>query len=184
MAWDRLCEVKEERGLGFKKLLEFNKAMLAKQAWRLINNVNPLVTQLMKARYYPRSDFLQASLGVNPSYVWRSIMKVQDVVLKGCRRRIGDGKDTRVWQVPWLSNAENGCLTSAMHPGLETTAVDSLFSMDGNSWDVEILNDLCNERDKGLIQQIPIPLRPRPDSWFWLPESKGKFSVRSCYRLL
>lgn len=32
MAWERLCEVKEGGGLGFKKLSEFNVATLAKQA--------------------------------------------------------------------------------------------------------------------------------------------------------
>lgn len=151
MAWDRICDVKEEGGLGFKKLSEFNIAMLAKQAWRLINNVNPLVTQIMKARYYPNADFLQASLGVNPSYVWRSILEAQEVVSKGCRRRIGDGKDTRVWEVPWLPSADNGCLTSIMYSDLETVTVGSLLSMDGNSWDEEILNDLCNERETKLL---------------------------------
>lgn len=32
LSWDKLCEVKEAGGLGFKKLREFNVAMLAKQA--------------------------------------------------------------------------------------------------------------------------------------------------------
>ncbi|XP_074347578.1 uncharacterized protein LOC141686442 [Apium graveolens] len=32
MSWTRLCEVKEGGGLGFKRLREFNMAMLAKQA--------------------------------------------------------------------------------------------------------------------------------------------------------
>lgn len=27
-------------------------------------------------------------------------------------------------------------------------------------------------------------MRRRPDSWFWLPENKGDFFVRSCYRIL
>lgn len=49
MSWDRLCTVKEDGGLGFKKLKEFNIEMLAKQAWRLLNNDNPLVTKLIQA---------------------------------------------------------------------------------------------------------------------------------------
>lgn len=69
MAWERICEVKENRGSGFKRLREFNLSMLAKQAWRIHNNANSLVSQLMKARYYPNSDFLGASLGNNPSYI-------------------------------------------------------------------------------------------------------------------
>ncbi|XP_074327019.1 putative mitochondrial protein AtMg00310 [Apium graveolens] len=78
----------EDGGMGFKKLRSFNVAMLAKQAWRLINNTNPLVTQLMCARYFPTSDFLNVKLGVNPSFVWKSILESQEVVRQGCRRRI------------------------------------------------------------------------------------------------
>lgn len=69
MSCDILCVVKEEGGLGFRKLREFNVAMLIKQAWLLINNVNALVTKLMQARYYLKSDFPYATLGSSPSYV-------------------------------------------------------------------------------------------------------------------
>ncbi|KAL8112201.1 hypothetical protein AgCh_019769 [Apium graveolens] len=68
MSWSRLCEVKEGGGLGFKRLREFNMTMLAKQAWRLMNNANPLVTAIMKAKYYVDGEFLNANLGTNPSY--------------------------------------------------------------------------------------------------------------------
>ncbi|KAL8126011.1 hypothetical protein AgCh_013344 [Apium graveolens] len=72
LSWERMCTAKEGGGLGFKELNKFNIAMLAKQGWRLLNNQNPLVTSIMKAKYFPNCDFLQAKLGVNPSYMWRS----------------------------------------------------------------------------------------------------------------
>ena len=108
MAWDKLCAVKEAGGLGFKNLHQFNIAMLAKQGWRFLNNSNPLVTSIMKARYFPNTDFLHAKLGDNPSYMWRSILAAQEVVKQGCRRRIGTGTDTTVWHIPWLPCIENG----------------------------------------------------------------------------
>lgn len=67
-------------GLGFKDLKSFNIAILAKQCWRLINDSNPLVTRIMKARYYPNTDFLNAQIGENPSYMWRSIIAGQEVL--------------------------------------------------------------------------------------------------------
>lgn len=89
MAWDRLSTVKEAGGLGFKDLKQFNIAMLAKQGWRLLNDANPFVTRIMKSKYFPSTDFLNAKLGTNPSYMWRSILAAQTVVKQGCRRSIG-----------------------------------------------------------------------------------------------
>lgn len=170
--------------MGFRDLRKFNIAMLAKQGWRLLNNENSLVTSLMKARYYPRSDFLNAELGANPSYMWRSILAAQDILKQGCRRRIGDGQSTRIWEVPWLPCRENGNLSTIMPPELENATVNGLMREGENTWDEEILRDLFNDRDVNLIQKIPLPMRQEQDSWFWPSDDKGLFTVRSCYRML
>lgn len=49
MNWDALCKSKEEGGLGFRNLHLFNLAMLAKQAWRVIQNPSSLISQIYKA---------------------------------------------------------------------------------------------------------------------------------------
>lgn len=68
MSWDKLCVNKTGGGLDFRRLRDFNLSMLAKQGWRLVTNVNSLVTRVMRAKYFPHSDFLNATLGANPSY--------------------------------------------------------------------------------------------------------------------
>ncbi|XP_074346145.1 uncharacterized protein LOC141684908 [Apium graveolens] len=82
----------------------------------------------------------------------------------------------KFWQVPWLPCANNGYLTSEKYPELADVTVDSLFDAEGRNWDGKVLNDLCNERDKTLIYQVPIPMRSKNDSCYWLPENKGKVS--------
>ena len=91
MTWERLCEGNYNGGLGFRDLKKFNIPMLAKQGWRLINGDNPLVTRLMKAKYYLNTSFIDAKLEENPSHMWGSIHQAQEVIKQGCRRRIGDG---------------------------------------------------------------------------------------------
>lgn len=179
-----MCMNKEGGGLGFKDLKKFNLSMLAKQGWRLLNNANPLVTNLMKARYFPNGDFLNATLGNNPIYMWRSILVAQDIVRKGCRRRIGNGDSTRVWKVLWLPCSENGFVTTDMPPELENITVQSLRVPGENNWDEEVLNDIFNSRDGELIKRIPLPVTSRHDSWFWVLDKKGIFTVNKCYRII
>lgn len=75
-------------------------------------------------------------------------------------------------------------LTTVMPDELKNVTIKSLFAEGLNTWDEDILNDVCNERDRELIRQIPIPGKRRDDSWFWLFDDKGEFTVRSCYRKL
>lgn len=51
MNWDALCKSKEEGGLGCRNLHLFNLAMLAKQAWRVVQNPSSLISQIYKALY-------------------------------------------------------------------------------------------------------------------------------------
>ena len=75
MIQDKLCMPKVCGGMGFKQPKPFNLALLAKQGWRLQMGQNSLVYHVFKAKYFPNYDFVQASLGNNPSYVWRSLMQ-------------------------------------------------------------------------------------------------------------
>ena len=69
--------------MGFRDLQAFNLAMLTKQGWRLLTNLDSLVAQIYKACYYPHRDVLRAKLGSNPSYTWRSIRNGLEVIRRG-----------------------------------------------------------------------------------------------------
>ena len=55
--WEKLCYMKEDRGMSFKHLHSFNLELLGKHGWNLLTNPNSLVTQLLKAKYYPHDSF-------------------------------------------------------------------------------------------------------------------------------
>lgn len=182
--WKKLCMPKSCEGLGVRDLKNFNLSMLAKQGWRLLNESNPLVSAILKAKYYPKSNFLEAEVGNNPSYVWRSIMAAMDVVKAGTRRKIGNGEATKVWDDSWLPDKENGFVTTVMPDQLQGITVASFMIPEERRWDMEVVNDICNSRDVELIKRIPIPLMDRRDSWYWMLEDNGEFTVKSCYRWL
>lgn len=106
------------------------------------------------------------------------------MIKQGCRKRIGNGESTRVWQIPWLPCKENGFLTTIMPQELENITVRGLMTNEGNQWDDEVLRDICNERDVEMIQKIPLPMNSADDSWYWMLDDTGIFTVKSCYRKL
>ena len=101
---------------------------------------------------------------MNPNYTWRSIMEAQDLVRTGIRQNIGDGASTKVWQISWLPCAEYGCLTTSMSDELRETTVQMLMNEEQNRWDYDVINNICNVRDRELITRIPIPIRHKEDS--------------------
>ncbi|XP_026398414.1 uncharacterized protein LOC113294224 [Papaver somniferum] len=60
LGWDILCSPKAEGGLGFRKAELNNLAMLARNAWRILENPNCLLVTVLEAKYFPRTDFLNA----------------------------------------------------------------------------------------------------------------------------
>ncbi|XP_019172094.1 PREDICTED: uncharacterized protein LOC109167528 [Ipomoea nil] len=147
----------------FKRLREFNLALLAKQGWRILANPLSLVSRILKARYFPSVNFLDAPLGHNPSYIWRSIRASQDLLRKGVMRRVSDGKDTAVWGQPWLLDITNPCLLTHEIEELKDARVSNL--LDGNGrWDEELIRDIFYPQDVPRI--LATPVSPEyEDSW-------------------
>jgi hypothetical protein len=73
-AWWKLCYPKNEGGMGFRDFHSFNLAMLAKQAWRLINDPQSLCARILGAKYYPQGDILKAGPKTGSSFTWQSIL--------------------------------------------------------------------------------------------------------------
>ena len=67
--------------MGFTDLKTFNLALLAKQGWRLQTNSSSLFHRVYKAKYFPMCDFLEADMGHQPSYAWRSLMAMDGAMV-------------------------------------------------------------------------------------------------------
>jgi hypothetical protein len=59
-AWWKLCIPKSQGGMGFRNLHCFNIAMLAKQVWRLLGEPELLCAKVLRVKYYPDGNLLQA----------------------------------------------------------------------------------------------------------------------------
>jgi hypothetical protein len=112
MSWSQMGFLKEKGGIGFRDLHCLNKALLAKQIWRMWKMEDSLTTRIMKAKYFPSCSILEAQLGNKPSYAWSSILKSKDLVKEGLIWRIGNGESVPIWGAKWVPIKTTYCVQS------------------------------------------------------------------------
>ncbi|XP_058725649.1 uncharacterized protein LOC131596935 [Vicia villosa] len=157
--------------------------MVAKQGWFLMENPHALVSRIFKARYFSRTGLFEAKLGYNPSYVWRSIWKAREVLTLGCRWRIGDGRNIRVMDEPWLRGSREGCLMGPQKQGVFTLTVNDLLLPNVKQWNMRVLCDLFDYSVVRDILHVPLAEAVQEDRLVWKEDVNGNYSVRSGYRI-
>lgn len=109
MSWERMGRAKSVGGLGFRDLVLFNQALLAKQGWRLIQNPSSLTARILKDKYYPSSSFLEAPLKTRVSFAWKSIIHGRKLLNQGILWRVGDGCSIKIWKGSMASHTIYTC---------------------------------------------------------------------------
>ncbi|XP_074369771.1 uncharacterized protein LOC141711268 [Apium graveolens] len=170
-------------GLGFRNFRDFNLAMLGKQGLRFITNTESLVSKIYKAKFFAGGDFLTSSLGHNPSFIWRSIHATKQLLLEGVKWRIGNRESIYISGQPWLHDDTNPFITTKS-PTIENQKVSSMFCLDEKAWDVEIIEDIFNDRDQMQILAIQSNEASHEDVMYWSLENFGNYSVKSAYKFL
>ena len=161
--WEKLCEAKEVGGLGFKEIEKFNDSLLAKQVWRMINNLNSLCHCVFKARFFPNCSILEAKDSSIGSYAWKSILSARDVIRKGMVWRIGNGSIARIKEDNWLPVKSNRSVISPLTSIQPETKVSALINQDLGIWKTEMVENSFLPHEASIILGIPLSSRLPPD---------------------
>ena len=179
--WGKLCTPKTEGGLGFRDLCVFNQSMLAKQGWRLLTNPDSLASKVLKGKYFPHSDFMQARVGNQPSFVWRSILWGRELLAKGLRWRVGNGSSIRVFHDPWLPRPHSFRTATKATPATTDLMVADLIDASSGSW--KLVDNTLWPVDKDLVLKVSLGNFSHEDKRIWHFDKEGVFTVKYGYRV-
>lgn len=98
--WELLGDIKIQGRLGFRDIEAFNKALLAKQIWHVLQNPSSLASQILRAKYFPFRDIMTAR--TKPSLIWWSLHSSINFVREGMFWKIGTRHNVRIWHDKWL----------------------------------------------------------------------------------
>jgi hypothetical protein len=107
VAWDIMLRPKDYGGMGFRDMRLFIQALLARQAWRLIQFPDTLCAQLLKAKYYPNGLLLDTVFTGNGSSIWHAIEYGLQLLKQGAIWRVGNGINIRARRDPWIPRDGN-----------------------------------------------------------------------------
>ena len=109
-------------------------------------------------------------------------MGAREDVQRGVRKKIGNGKGTKIWEDDWLLEVKVGKVESVKPPRCKVTKFSELIS--NFRLKSELIFRTFSSQDAGNILKTPISLTSRPDCYFWSPSKNGQYMVRSAYEAL
>ena len=170
--------------MGFKDLANFNDALLAKQAWRLLQNKDSLFYRVFKMKFFPNCSIWEAQDSSSGSHAWHSILKGRDVLLKGARWRVGCGEDISIWNDAWLPSQEHPQILLDIVPGFEDGRVSELINPITRTWDTNLVHGLLSPEEVALVLSIPLSRTLVKDKIIWPFTPSGKYIVNSGSKFL
>ena len=118
-----------------------NKALLGKQAWRLITNPESLMANILP-KYCKKEQFIKVKPQPGNSWIWKSLLIRRDVTLKGI--------DVQVWSGLQISISEGGL--EKLNTGRVNELNNQRFMCPiSHNWN--IIPGTLNNEEKSWLQQ-------------------------------
>ncbi|XP_059650347.1 uncharacterized protein LOC132296126 [Cornus florida] len=190
--WEQVCKPIKLGGLGIRRLIPFNQALLGKWLWRYGKESHRPWRRLVSCRYGDdvggwTTRPVSIAVGVG---AWKFIRKGWDAFSPNVRFRVRDGSRVRFWEDLWCGN-QPLCRT---FPRLFSIAADRhatvancyqldnsritwnvLFRRSFQDWELEDVSIFLDQlyRQEGIGRGY--------DNLTWIPSSHGRFEVRSLF---
>lgn len=183
--WDLVCQPKSLGGLGIKKTVKMNQALLAKASWRMTQKEDGLWCRVLEQKYLKNDSIWNTEYPcpAGCSSTWRGIVFGAKLLHQGIQWRIGDGDSVHFWKDKWLSSGP--LIDKARNVSLIDTQLKVRDFLINDDWNLRMLHDIVDNETVANIVKTPAAVYGSGnDKIIWNGTSNGKFSIASAYSIL
>lgn len=131
----------------------------------------------MKGIYFPN----ESVKGRHPSWAWSSLLKGRDILVRGLRWQVSDGKSINFWEDKWIPTLQDFKVQSTKPTGCDISRVPDVIR--GGAWEVTKLKSILSEEGVQAITSISLPFFPTQDKLIWHFMKQEVYSVKSGYKI-
>lgn len=128
----------------------------------MIFNLNSLIAQVLKTKYFPNLNFLRFGLKLRASYTWRNIWVTKKTLLDGLRWKVERGDKVLIREDAWILEPFN---CKIVHPVSDDALVLVADLIDNNTrlWKEDKIFAIFHVEDAESIVCIPLERRPQEE---------------------
>uniref|UniRef100_A0A803PI13 Reverse transcriptase zinc-binding domain-containing protein n=1 Tax=Cannabis sativa TaxID=3483 RepID=A0A803PI13_CANSA len=181
VGWGKLCSRIMQGGLGFRKMEDMNKALLAKLAWQMASNFNRPWVKCLSEKYCKKDSFWSIQARDKYSAFWKGILGSADIIRKGAMTLVGRGDTIDIWKqpwIPWLDYCDFLNLMNQVRPRFPNLRSIADITLDNGNWNMTLLKEMFGDSvgDRiGRIARLPLDNR---DVVVWKEANDGMFTVK------
>ncbi|GKB85769.1 RNA-directed DNA polymerase, eukaryota, reverse transcriptase zinc-binding domain protein, partial [Tanacetum coccineum] len=103
VAWDVVCLLKDEGGLGVKHLDLFKKALMTSHVWKLLLRNDSLWVKWIHMYKIKDRRFWEILCRGNKTWGWRKLLHLRPLIRDFIWYKIGNGQNVSIWYDMWCS---------------------------------------------------------------------------------
>ena len=138
---------------------------------------------MFKARFFPNCSIIEAKDSRGGSYAWR-ILKGRDVIQRGAKWRVGDGKSFNIWQHRWIPRKISSLVVSYPIESMDDCSMAVLIDESDRKWNEELIDGIFSQEEATLIKKIPLSRSATKDVLIWLYTQDGQYTCKTGYWFL
>ncbi|KAL0444869.1 UNVERIFIED_CONTAM: hypothetical protein Slati_2209600 [Sesamum latifolium] len=181
VSWLQVCKSKEEGGLGIRRVVHMNQALMLKHLWRILQEDTQSIWVQWILLHRLHNQTIWTYSRSTTSWCWKKLVKLSTLLKAGLDYRIGDGRKFKLWTDLWHPR-EPLLHSFPRGPTINGLPSDSLLMtvLQHGRWNWPSVTDFDIQE---IISCLPNIFPQQPDTIIWRSNA-GKFNTAAALSLL